>query len=76
MKWLGGCGYWQTIEGTTKARKYYWVGRENNGVYFVGYFGFGRDVQCQNVSFESLNEAKAYCEKLDDEAVIIEATNA
>lgn len=76
MKWLGGSGYWQTIDGTTKAHQYYWVARENSGRYIVGYFAFNRDIQRQGVSFESVGEAKAYCKRLDDNAVVIEAVNA
>jgi RimJ/RimL family protein N-acetyltransferase len=76
MKWLGGCGYWQTMDGTTKARKYYWVARENNGSYVVGYFAFNRDVQRRGISFESLSEAKNYCKTLDDSTLVIEAVNA
>lgn len=76
MQWLGGSGYWQTIDGTTKARRYYWVLREYDGRYIVGYFAFNRDIQRQGVSFKSVGEAKAYCKRLDDSAVVIEAINA
>ena len=77
MKWSNKIGrVWRTIDGTTRARVYYWIRQEINGRYIVGYYAFNRDIQRQGVSFKTLSEAKAYCKRLDDSAVVIEAVNA
>ena len=77
MKWSNKIGrVWTTRAGTTKARAYYWIRQEMSGRYVAGYYAFNRDIQRQGVSFESLSEAKAYCKRLDDSAVVIEAVNA
>jgi hypothetical protein len=77
MKWTTKRGrVWRTLEGTSKACAYYWVMREVNGQYVAGRYWFNRDVQYQNISFDSLAKAKAFCKMKDDTALVIEAVNA
>lgn len=77
MKWHTKRGrVWRTIDGTTKARAYYWIRQDGQGIYRVGYYAFNREIERQGVVFGSLNEAKFYLKDLDDSTLVIEAVYA
>jgi len=77
MKWSGKWGrVWTTLNGTTRARAYYWIRQDGQGVYRVGYYAFNREIECQNIVFRSLGEAKSYLKNMDDNTLVIEAVNA
>jgi hypothetical protein len=63
----------RTVNGTTKARAYYWVRRDDVRVFRVGYYAFNRDIECQGKVFTTLNKARAYCKELDDNTLVIKA---
>ena len=78
MEWQAKRGrIHKSVNGTAKAHLYYWV--RHNGVrsFNAGYHGFGLDVTYlamgKMLNFSTLAEAKAYCLKKDNEAVLIEA---
>jgi hypothetical protein len=70
----------KSVNGTAKAHLYYWV--RHNGVksFTAGYYGFGIEVTFTAMgaplNFSTVGEAKAYCSKKDNEALIIEAVTA
>ena len=65
-----------TKRGTARVHAQYWV--RHNGVsnFTAGYEGFGMSVTFTDRGndriFSTVGEAKAYCEKKDSEAVLIE----
>ncbi|NDB36357.1 MAG: hypothetical protein EB023_13695 [Flavobacteriia bacterium] len=73
MKWLARRGrVYKSINGTAKAHLFYWVKQEGAYNFVAGYYGFGRDIQFQGLTFRTAGEAKNYCEIKDKEAVVIE----
>jgi hypothetical protein len=85
MKWNKPSGYssfpkWQqTRRGTARARLYYFITQHGtgDGSYCVGYGGFGTQVVMKSAgTFNTAQEARAYCERIDKEAVIIEEQTA
>ena len=73
MKWHIRRGrVYKSINGTAKAHLFYWVKQEGAYHFVAGYYGFGRDIQFQGLTFRTAGEAKNYCAMKDKEAVIIE----
>ena len=60
-------------EGTTKVFKYYYIKRARG--YYLGYtvgrYTFGREIDYRE-TFGTLKEARAFCEEVDRETLIIE----
>jgi len=80
MKWNSEGKKWQqSREGTARAHKYYFITKHGTGKdkWQAGYYGFGKQVVMTSAGlFDTAREARAYCEKIDREAVIIEAVTA
>jgi predicted transcriptional regulator len=61
-------------EGTTRAFKYYYIKRAQG--YYLGYtvgrYTFGKEIDYRE-TFGTLKEARAFCEEVDRETLIIEA---
>ena len=61
-------------EGTTRAFEYYYI--KKSGGYYTGFtagrFTFGREIDYRE-TFNTLKEARAFCEEVDRETLIIEA---
>jgi hypothetical protein len=61
-------------EGTSRAFKYYYI-RKGGGYYTsytAGRFTFGKEIDYRE-TFGTLKEARAFCEEVDRETLIIEA---
>ena len=61
-------------EGTSRAFKYYYI-RKGGGYYtsyIAGRFTFGREIDYRE-TFNTLKEAREFCEEVDRETLIIEA---
>lgn len=80
MKWNKLSDKWQQSKrGTTRAREMYFITKHGTGSnkWAVGYKGFGRLVEMKSAgTFETAEQARAYCEHLDASAVIIEQVKA
>lgn len=80
MKWNTQGKKWQTSRrGTSRAHEYYFITQHGTGSqkWAVGYYGYGRQVVMQSAgTFATARQARAYCEKIDRETVIIEAVTA
>ena len=61
-------------EGTTRAFRYYYIKRA--GGYYLGYtagrYTFGREIDYRE-TFNTLKEAREFCEQIDRETLIVEA---
>ena len=60
-------------EGTTRAFAYYYI-KKTGGFYLsytVGRYTFGREIDYRE-TFETLKEARAFCEEVDRETLVIE----
>lgn len=78
MKWQGienNCVGQRTIGGE-RAHKYYYVWEIKGGRWIAGRFTFGREYDYRGKTFPDSATARAYCEKVDREAVIIEEVTA
>jgi hypothetical protein len=76
MKWYVKRGrMYKSVNGTARAHLYYWV--RHNGVrsFSAGYYGYGREIEFMP-HFSTVQQAKAYCEKTDANAFIIEEVTA
>jgi hypothetical protein len=77
MKWNSeGKNWQQSRRGTTQAHAYYFITRHGvgNGEWQAGYYGFGKQIEMKSAgTFKTAQEARAYCEKVDREAVLITA---
>jgi hypothetical protein len=80
MKWNNEGKMWQQSKrGTARARELYFITRYGTGSaeWAVGYRGYGRLVEMKSAgTFKTAREARAYCEKIDISAVIIEEVSA
>jgi hypothetical protein len=81
MKWNKQGAKWQnTRRGTTRAHEYYFIttyGTGANNKWAVGFYGFGKQIVMNSAGlFDTAQEARAYCEARDREAVIIEEVRA
>jgi hypothetical protein len=67
-------------QGTAKAHLYYWVRHQGVGHFEAGYYGYGKEItfldRGEPRRFKTIGEAKAYCERKDNEAIIITAVTA
>ena len=78
MKWSSKIGrMYTTKRGTARVHAQYWVRHNGVGNFTAGYEGFGMSVTFLDHHgheriFSTVGEAKAYCEKKDREAVLIE----
>ena len=64
-------------EGTTRAFEYYYIKR-GGGYYLsytVGRYTFGREIDYRE-TFNTLKEARAFCEQVDRETLVIEEVRA
>jgi hypothetical protein len=49
------------------------LGKARGAYHFVaGYYGFGRDIQFQGLTFRTAGEAKNYCAVKDAQTLVIE----
>ena len=80
MKWNTQGEKWQqSKKGTARAHLYYFITKHGtgDGKWQAGYYGFGRQIEMKSAgTFDTAQEARAYCEKIDREAVIIESVTA
>ena len=80
MKWNKQGAQFQTSRrGTSRAHEYYYVTTIGAGGagWLAGYKGYGKQITMNSAgAFKTAQEARAYCEKVDREAVIIEAVTA
>lgn len=80
MKWNTQGAKWQeSRKGTARAHLYYFITTHGtgNGEWQVGYYGFGKQIEMKSAgTFKTAEEARAYCEKIDREAVVLEAVTA
>jgi hypothetical protein len=80
MKWnLEGKKWQQTRRGTTRAHAYYFITKHGAGAdkWQAGYYGYGQQVIMNSAGlFDTAQQARAYCEKIDREAVVIEEVSA
>lgn len=64
-------------EGTSKAFAYYYI--KEAGGYYKGYtagrYTFGREIDYRE-TFNTLKEARAFCEEIDRETLVIEEVTA
>jgi hypothetical protein len=51
---------------------FYWVKQEGAFHFVAGYYGFGRDIQFQGLTFRTAGEAKNYCAVKDAQTLVIE----
>jgi hypothetical protein len=72
MKWNNeGKIHQRTIEGE-RAHKYYYIWEIQEGEWIAGRYWFSREIDYR-LQFDTAEKARAYCEKKDREAVIIES---
>lgn len=80
MKWNKQGAKWQTSrKGTAKAHLYYFITKHGTGTdkWAVGYYGFGQQIIMNKAGlFNTAQEARAYCERIDREALIITSITA
>lgn len=65
----------RTKYGAARAHKYYYVWEKEEGKWTAGRHWFNREIDYR-LTFPTSAAARAYCEKKDREAVIIEGINA
>ncbi len=60
-------------EGTTRAFRYYYIKRTKGYYlnYTVGRYTFGKEIDYRE-TFNTIKEARAFCEKIDRETLVIE----
>lgn len=78
MEWQGtenDCVRQRTVKGE-RAHEYYYIWQIKGGKWIAGRYTFGREYDYRGKTFPNSAKARAYCEKKDREAVIIEAINA
>ena len=80
MKWntagTSTIQFQKTRTGTARAHTYYFV-MKYGATYVAGYRGYGRDIMMESAgTFLTAQEARAYVEKYDREAVIITSQTA
>jgi len=80
MKWnKQGVQFQASRRGTSNVREYYFVttiGAGGKG-WLAGYRGFGTQVVMHSAgTFKTAQEARAYCEKVDRETLVIEEMGA
>lgn len=79
MEWVGvenNCVKQSTKHGTSRAHAYYYVWETNEGKWIAGRYWFSREIDFGRITFPTSAAARAYCEKKDREAVIIEEVRA
>ena len=78
MKWNGqeNNAVRQRTIGGERAHQYYYIWEIKGGRWIAGRFTFGREYDYRGKTFSSSAKARAYCEKIDREAVIIEGITA
>jgi len=80
MKWnTEGKKWQQSKRGTARAREFYFITKHGTGSdeWQAGYRGFGQLVEMKSAgTFKTAREARAYCEELDANALIIEEVRA
>jgi hypothetical protein len=64
-----------TVKGTARAHWYYWIKREGAHDWRAGYYGFNMEVPYR-LTFATSAQARAYCERKDSEALVIEEVRA
>jgi len=76
MKWNKASKQFQTSRrGTSKAHEYYFITTITAGGegWLTGYKGFGKQIVMKSAgTFKTAQEAREYCEKVDNQAMIIE----
>ena len=79
MEWEGvenDCVGQRTKYKSARAHKYYYIWQIKGGKWIAGRFTFGREYDYRGKTFPDSATARAYCEKVDREAVIIEEVTA
>ena len=76
---------WQGIENDTvgqrtiggaRAYRYYYIWEIKGGRWIAGRYTFGREYDFRGKTFPDSATARAYCEKIDRETVVIEGVSA
>ena len=79
MRWNRQGSKWQqTREGTARARRYYFITKHGTGTdkWQVGYYGFSQQVVMNSAGlFDTAAQARAYCEQIDRDALILEGVS-
>lgn len=75
MKWQDEAIFQRTSYKSAKAHKYYYVFEAKEGEWKAGRFWFSREIDYR-LTFKTAQEARAYCEKKDEETLIIEEVRA
>ena len=77
MKWNKLGSKWQTSrKGTSRAHVYYFITQHGTGSqeWAAGYYGYGRQIVMNSAgTFTSAAAARAYCERVDRDAIVITA---
>lgn len=79
MEWQGienNAVLQRTKYGVAKAHKYYYVYEKSEGKWIAGRYWFSREIDFGRRVFSSAEKARAYCEKIDRETLVIEEVSA
>jgi hypothetical protein len=77
MRWTSDwTGFQQTKQGEARAHRYYFASKQDTGKWVAGYRGYNRHIVMASAGqFDTASEARAYCEQVDRDALIIEGVN-
>ncbi len=76
MNWLDTDRLYQrTDTGEAKAFRYLYIYQKTEGFWIGGRFWFGQEIDFR-LRFATPEEARAYCERIDRETVVIEEVRA
>ena len=72
MKWKSTIteAYQETAEGTARAHSKYYIYKVRVGVWRAGRYTFGAMIDYRE-TFSTIKEARAFCEEIDRETLII-----
>jgi len=79
MQWNSAGKFQTSRKGTARAHLYYFVTQHGTGSsqWQTGFYGYGEQILMKSAGlFDTAQQAREYCEKIDREAVIIEAVTA
>jgi hypothetical protein len=75
MNWNNEGAIFQRTIGGERAHKYYYIWEIEGGKWIAGRYTFAREIDYR-LTFKTADKARAHCEKMDNEAVIIEGITA
>jgi hypothetical protein len=76
MRWNSAGKFQASRKGTARAHLYYFVTQHGTGSqeWHAGYYGYSQQIVMKSAgTFKTAKEAREYCEKVDREAVLIQA---